>query len=152
MRVVRKLFSVSAREFRDLLVAQWYLWRAEWTIKRRPTGGLLDQWNASSSSDAVVSRGVGDLPRAREIGDAVRRAALYGISRPKCLARSLAISTMLEREGIRGAIVRIGVRPDDATIAAHAWVEYAGEIVGDSRAHIRGFQLLATAHGSSKRS
>ncbi len=92
-----------------------------------------------------------DLARAREIGDAVRRVALYGITRPQCLARSIAISTMLEGEGIRGAIVRIGVRPDHAKIAAHAWVEFAGEIVGDSRAHVRGFQLLATAHGSSKR-
>lgn len=152
MRVVRKLFSVSARELRDLVVAQWALWRAQWTMKRRPTGELLDQWNAPPTPDEPTLPDAERLPRAREIGDAVRRAALYGITRPQCLARSLAISTMLEREGIRGAIVRIGVRPDNATIAAHAWVEYAGEIVGDSRAHVRGFQLLATAHGSPRRS
>lgn len=150
MHPSRKLLSISTREWRDLLVAQWALWSAAWSMKRRPTGALLAQWSAGDGMTAQADPAA--LPRAREIGDAVRRAALYGISRPKCLARSLAISTMLEREGIEGAIVRIGVRPEDARIAAHAWVEYSGEIVGDSRAHVRGFQLLATANGPSKRS
>ncbi|MBK6486233.1 MAG: lasso peptide biosynthesis B2 protein [Gemmatimonadetes bacterium] len=149
MHAARKLLSVSRREWRDLLVAQWALWRAEWSMKRRPTGALLAEWRAGGGTTAQADPAA--LPRAREIGNAVRRAALYGITRPKCLARSLAISTMLEREGIDGAIVRIGVRPDDARIAAHAWVEYSGEIVGDSHAHVRSFQLLATANGPSKR-
>lgn len=152
MRVLRKLLSVSAREFRDLLFAQWALWRAQWTIRRRPTGDLMDQWNAPAAPQEGSPPNAEQLARAHEIGDAVRRVALYGITRPQCLARSIAISTMLEGEGIRGAIVRIGVRPDHAKISAHAWVEFAGDIVGDSRAHVRGFQLLATAHGSSKRS
>lgn len=148
MRLARKLLSLSAREWRDLLAAQWSLWRAQWALRHRPTGALLNDWNAGHATGAADAR---QLPRAREIGDAVRRVALYGITRPQCLARSLAISSLLEREGISGAIVRIGVRPDDARIAAHAWVEFAGEIVGDSRAHVRGFQLLATAHGAGKR-
>lgn len=150
MRLARRLLSLSAREWRDLLVAQWSLWQAQWALWHRPTGSLLDDWSAGQSA----TPGVADprqLQRAREIGDAVRRVALHGITRPQCLARSLAITTLLDREGIPGAIVRIGVRPDDARIAAHAWVELAGEVVGDSRAHVRGFQLLATAHGGGKR-
>lgn len=150
MRLARKLLTLSAREWRDLVAAQWSLWHAQWALRRRPTGALLDDWSAGQP----MSGGEADprqLPRARELGDAVRRVALYGITRPQCLARSLAITTLLEREGIAGAIVRIGVRPDDARIAAHAWVEFAGEIVGDSRAHVRGFALLATAHGGGKR-
>lgn len=148
MRHARRLLSLSAREWRDLLVAQGTLWWAAWAMRRRPKGELLDQWSTDAAArPADPSR----LPRAREVGDAVRRVALYGLSRHECLARSLAISRMLEREGIHGAIVRIGVRPQDARIAAHAWVEYAGEIVGDSWAHVRSFELLATAHGSPKR-
>ena len=148
MRLARKLLRLSARQWRDLAAAQWSLWRAQWALRRAPTGGLMDQWNAATPGEAADLR---DLPRAREIGDAVRRTALYGVTRPQCLARSLAISRLLEREGIRGAIVRIGVRPQDQKIAAHAWVEFAGEIVGDSRAHVRGFALLATARGAAKR-
>lgn len=148
MRLARKLLSLSAREWRDLLAAQWALWRAQRAVGSRPTGTLLAQW---STDAAAPPADVLQLPRAREIGHAVRRAALYGVTRPQCLARSLAIADLLEREGIRGAIVRIGVRPTDASLDAHAWVEFAGEIVGDSRAHVRGFQLLATAHGAAKR-
>ncbi len=148
MRLARKLFSLSARQWRDLLAAQWSLWAAQWALRHRPTGALMKEWSSGSTVGDADPR---QLPRAREIGEAVRRVALYGITRPQCLARSLAISTWLEREGIAGAIVRIGVRPDDTRIAAHAWVEFAGEIVGDSRAHVRGFQLLATALGAGKR-
>lgn len=148
MRLARKLRSLSAREWRDLVAAQWSLWKAQWALRHRPTGALLDDWSVGQATGEADPR---QLPRAREIGDAVRRVALYGITRPQCLARSLAISALLEREGIPGAIVRIGVRPDDARLAAHAWVEFSGEIVGDSRAHVRGFQLLATARGSGNR-
>lgn len=148
MRLARKLRSLSAREWRDLVAAQWSLWKAQWALRHRPTGALLNDWRVGQATGDADPR---QLPRAREIGDAVRRVALYGITRPQCLARSLAISALLEREGIPGAIVRIGVRPDDARLAAHAWVEFSGEIVGDSRAHVRGFQLLATARGAGKR-
>lgn len=150
MRLVRRLLTLSAREWRDLLAAQWSLWQAQWALRRRPTGALLEDWSAGPPASGATAD-PRQLPRAREIGDAVRRVALHGITRPQCLARSLAITTLLEREGIAGAIVRIGVRPDDARIAAHAWVEFSGEIVGDSRAHVRGFELLATAHGGGKR-
>lgn len=148
MRLPRKLLALSAREWRDLFMAQWALWRAQWLMRRRPAGALLNGWSPGAPSAAADPSA---LPRARQVGDAVRRVALYGITRPQCLARSLAISRLLEREGIHGAIVRIGVRPQDARIAAHAWVEFAGEIVGDSRAHVRGFQMLATAHGAAER-
>lgn len=149
MRLARRLLTLSAHEWKDLLAAQGSLWRAAWAMRRRPKGALLEQW--STGTDVVPPADPANLPRAREVGDAVRRVALYGLSRHECLARSLAISSMLEREGIRGAIVRIGVRPDKARLAAHAWVEYAGEIVGDSWAHVRGFELLATAQGAVKR-
>jgi Transglutaminase-like superfamily len=148
MHLARKLLALSAREWRDLLVAQFALFRAELAMRTRPTGALMSRWGKEGTSGTVDAH---HLSRAREIGDAVRRVALFGVTRPQCLARSIAISSMLEREGIRGAIVRIGVRPQDARIAAHAWVEFAGEIVGDSPAHVRGFELLATAHGAPKR-
>lgn len=147
MRLARKLLSLSAHQWRDLLAAQWSLLKAQWALRHRPTGALLSDWRAGPVTGAADPR---QLPRAREIGDAVRRVALYGITRPQCLARSLAISSLLEREGIPGAIVRIGIRPDDSRIAAHAWVEFSGEVVGDSRAHVRGFQLLATAHSGQR--
>ena len=147
MRLARRLASLSPREWRELLRAQWALVRAQVRLRTRPRGGLLDRWSAGTTS---VDAEPAHLGRAREIGDAVRRVALYGVTRPQCLARSLAICELLEREHMAGAIVRIGVRPQDSALTAHAWVEFAGEIIGDSRAHVRGYQLLATAHGAAR--
>ena len=149
MRLARKLLALPAREWRDLVAAQWALLMAQWRLRSRPTGSLLDQWSSGARPTSETDHR--QLRRAREIGTAVRRAALHGLTRPQCLARSLAICEMLEAEHIRGAIVRIGVRPQDASITAHAWVEYAGELVGDSPAHVKRFELLATANGALKR-
>lgn len=147
MRLRHKLLRLSRREWRDLAAAELALLRAEWRLRTRPKGGLVDRWSAGRE---VVAADRSRLPRAAAIGDAVRRVALVGFPRSQCLARSLAICELLEREGIDGAIIRIGVRPQDATLAAHAWVEFGGEIVGDSRAHVRAFQLLATARGGAE--
>lgn len=149
MRLARKLFSLSVPEWRDLLRAQWLVIVAQVRLRTRPTGSLIAQWTAGSGEQEPFNRS--QLPRAHAIGHAVRRVGLYGVTRAQCLARSIAICEMLNAEGIRGAIVKVGVRPQDARIEAHAWVELAGEIIGDSRAHIRGFELLASAHGALKR-
>lgn len=184
MRLARKLFSLSLHQWRDLVRAQAALWQAQWEMRRRPTGELLQQWRAATSAPtatstdtAPVARGESPTPppvtsaspslpspspqlaqtavgatqlvRAREIGEAVRRVALYGVTRPQCLARSMAITALLAREGIHGAVVRIGVRQQSRALLAHAWVEYGGEVVGDSRAHVRAFALLATAKGAT---
>ena len=149
MRLAHKLLALSARDWRDLFHAQWLLLMAQWRLRTRATGSLLDHW--TTTPGPPVAADVRQLQRTREIGSAVRRVAMHGMIRPQCLARSLAICEWLESEDIRGAIVRIGVRPQEATIAAHAWVEYAGELVGDSPAHVRRFNVLATANGALKR-
>jgi hypothetical protein len=94
--------------------------------------------------DEAPSRStVTDPARAREIGHWVRRMADYGPLRAACLTRSLAICRFLAADDLAGAIVRIGVRPKGAKLEAHAWVEYAGEVIGDSEDHVREFAALA---------
>jgi hypothetical protein len=149
MRLIRKLLALSGREWRDLLAAQHSLLRAEWRMRRRPSGTLLSRW--TSSTHVEQRSEPGEVLRAQEIGKAVRRVAFHGLPRSQCLVRSLAICELLEGEGIRGAIVRVGVQPRDATLAAHAWVELGGAIIGDTPEHVGSFQLLATAHGAADR-
>lgn len=64
--------------------------------------------------------------RARELALAVERAVEYGPLRFRCLVRALAVRRLLEREGLEGGIVRVGVRHRDGEFAAHAWVEFEG--------------------------
>ena len=149
MRLVRRLLSISPREWADLFSAQRSLLRAEWRMRRRPPGALLDRWSSASSDGLPIASH--QLSRALEIGKAVRRVALNAIPRSQCLVRSLAICEMLEEEAIYGAIVRIGVQPRDAKLEAHAWVELGGTIIGDTPDHVGNFQLLATARGAFER-
>lgn len=46
-----------------------------------------------------------------------------------CLSRSLALQFLLARRGIT-SILRLGGRLVDGRLEAHAWVEYAGAVMG----------------------
>jgi hypothetical protein len=69
-----------------------------------------------------------------EIADVVRMvdiAARHSIVKATCLPRSLAVWTLLRRRGIESEL-RIGVRQNDGTFEAHAWVERDGVVLNDS--------------------
>jgi hypothetical protein len=72
----------------------------------------------------------------------VTRAAAYGVFRPLCLVRAVALHGLLERHGMPGSEVRVGVRWTEGKFAAHAWVEYGGAVLGDQESHVREFAEL----------
>lgn len=49
----------------------------------------------------------------------------------RCLTRSLTLTRVLARRGVASDL-RIGVRPEDRGIEAHAWVEWMGTALNDS--------------------
>ena len=57
-------------------------------------------------------------------------AGRRGLVRANCLDRSLLLHWLLSRRGIPGEL-RIGVDRTDEGIRAHAWIECAGEALGD---------------------
>jgi Transglutaminase-like superfamily len=65
----------------------------------------------------------GALVRARRTARLVAVAARY--TGGTCLARSVVLACLLERQGVP-AHLRIGVRKDGTGFEAHAWVEAAG--------------------------
>lgn len=66
-------------------------------------------------------------PAPREIGRAVERAATV-VPGATCLVQALAAEWLIRRAAGE-AVVRIGVAREGGGLAAHAWVESAGEIV-----------------------
>lgn len=134
---LRKLLHLSPREWRDLIEAQVALLIAQAIVATRPTGQLVD-----NEQDAVAALDDAVDPRAEALARAVGRAADYGIFRPLCLVRALALHRVLERHGIRGSRVRIGVRMLGGRFAAHAWVEHGARILGDVEAHVSSFTEL----------
>jgi hypothetical protein len=134
--IARKLLTLSPGEWVELWRAQWALLVARAVVRNRPIGSL------ATPAGEIVPPDPARLPEARRIALAVVRVARYGITRPQCLVRSVAISRLLERRGISGGIVRIGVRRKDGEFLAHAWVELCGETLGDADEHVGTFVPL----------
>jgi len=72
-----------------------------------------------------------DADEARALGRLVDAAARRGPGRPTCLPKSLTLWWLLRRRGIDSTL-RIGVRTANGRLEAHAWVEYAGQVVNDT--------------------
>ena len=113
--------------------AQWALLAARGMVRNRPIGSLATPTAGNPPADPA------QLPEARRLALAVVRAARFGVFRPQCLVRSVALSQMLAGRRISGALVRIGVRRKNGEFSAHAWVELAGETLGDADDHVGSF-------------
>ncbi len=130
---LRKLLRLGARGWRDLLRAQVALLRAQRRLKREPIGALAIRENFT----ADIS--MGDPVRADALAHAVHRAAQYGLFRPYCLVRAMALRDLLLADGIRGASIRIGVRRANGEFQAHAWIRWGERILGDEPRHVARF-------------
>jgi hypothetical protein len=122
----------------ELVRAQLALIGAQIMVWTRPVGQLV-------TTDALSepTEGAGELePTAARIALAVNRVAAYGLFRPLCLVRAVALSRMLEARGLHGSRVRVGVRRRGGRFAAHAWVEYKKQVLGDREEHVGTFAPL----------
>ncbi|MGQ0540085.1 MAG: lasso peptide biosynthesis B2 protein [Gemmatimonadaceae bacterium] len=138
--LARRFFSLGAAGWLDLWRAQWGLLRAQREIGRRAAGTLTAR---DAIADPASPSVAGPAPaRAHELGTAVRRMSKYGLTRPACLVQAMALRELLAAHGMQGAVIRVGVKQAEAGMLAHAWVELAGDVIGDSRAHVSQYQIL----------
>jgi len=129
-----KLLALGRRDWRDLVRAQLALAHAQREMKSMPTGSMVRDEPAPRGEF-----GSDRLDDARRIALAVNRAATFGLFRPKCLVKSRALRKLLDEAGIDGAQVKVGVQLLEGRFFAHAWVEYAGQVVGDDPATVARF-------------
>lgn len=139
--LARRLISLGPREWRDLWRAQWALIVAQWLVRQRAPGQLTARNEEALPSRDAVSASPG-AEHAHVLGAAVRRAAKYGLFRPACLVRAIALRRMLVADGIRGAVIRVGVKQSEEGMLAHAWVELDGDVIGDTIANVREYAPL----------
>lgn len=140
----RKLLKLRPRELWELVLAQLMIFWAQAIVRLRPVGRLAAmEGTAADRAAAGAARETGVLGDARRLALAVDRAASFGVGRPLCLARSVAVQRMLELHGIQGSRIRIGVAKQGDAFAAHAWVEYRGEILADYPWYVRNFAELS---------
>ena len=65
----------------------------------------------------------------------------------RCLVQALAVELVLARRG-RAVELRIGVRRDHDRLAAHAWLEHDGSVLGDA-ADVSGYAPLGSVGAPS---
>lgn len=72
------------------------------------------------------------LTRTRRQMAVLHRAANHHVIDANCLVRSMVGYDLLRRQGLRPTL-RIGVaRAGAGELAAHAWLELAGEVINDA--------------------
>lgn len=135
--LLKKLIALPPREWVDLLAAQVALLHAQILVWTRPRGRLLVQ------SEGAVAKPGADLARVRRLALAVERAAEYGLFRPSCLVRAVAVHHMLESHGFAGSWIRVGIRREGGRFMAHAWVDYAGNVLADQEWRVKEFDEFA---------
>lgn len=134
-----RLTGLGPRGWLLLVEAQASLLWATLLVRRHPQGELIATLAARYSDpdpevDAVAA--------AREIAAALDRAARFGVIRARCLVRSIALHQLLERRGLRGSRIQVGVRMRGGAFEAHAWVHFQGVVVGDDPAFVERFSPL----------
>ena len=137
------LARLRPREWGYLLAAQAELIRSARLVRRERVGHLVDPMGLREPLPALEGAATSEVDTlALDLAKAVARAASFGITRPRCLVRAVALTRMLERNGIGGSRIRIGVRMDARGFAAHAWVEYRGRTLADHEDHVSRFSEL----------
>lgn len=125
MSLPGKLARLSPRDWVDLLIAQLTLLRVHARLRWKPVGSLVMR-------EAPARVGLDGQPeRARAIALSVGRAAEHGVFRPRCLVRAIATRDLLNRNGILGSTIRVGVQRNNGRFLAHAWVMWGDHILGD---------------------
>jgi len=137
-------------EMRDVAEAELALFRAQAMRWVRPLGQLVAITNQPGarllSAPSAAHREMGE-----RFAKAINRATRYGIFRPKCLARAVALSQMLDAHGIDCHCIQIGVRRVGGNFTAHAWVELGKWVLGDSDSSARSYVPLTEARVVSRR-
>lgn len=119
------------RTWRELGRAQGALIRSQRQLRRQPLGRLLEIADTPTPGKGVPMTHR-QLEHAEGLATAISRMARFGLFRPRCLVRSMALHQLLQADGVTNARVRIGVRTAGVPgLDAHAWVEVDSRVLGD---------------------
>ena len=134
-----KARRLSRGDWLELLNAQVALLGAQVLIWTRRQGRLVG--GISPADQLPEAASMGNEAAAMRLHEAIRRAARYGLFRPGCLVRAIALFQLLERRGMQSCF-RVGVRTHAGQLLAHAWVEYGRLVLDESPTYVRHFRSL----------
>jgi len=123
---IRKWMALSRPERRTLVSA------ASCLLAVRVLMAMAGATRTMRLLERKYSPGI-DHDAARAAARAIQRIADALPMTVHCLDRAVALCWLLSSRGLSAAL-RIGVRKDGGSLAAHAWVEHDGEALPDGAA------------------
>ena len=104
------------------------------------------RWRGFRATQAALQRFLSNAMPEQDSGRAQARAALtarmvnsadrHGFFYSSCLAKSLTLWWLLERQGIASHL-RVGIRKENEKLQAHAWIERDGAVLNEPEEHHR---------------
>ncbi|MFZ1325538.1 MAG: lasso peptide biosynthesis B2 protein [Candidatus Contendobacter sp.] len=136
--------QLTADDWRIVAQAWWWLLLTDLLLR------LLPLQHAQSKTAPFT----GHLPESAESISArlhrlyrlVSVAARYHLYPMTCLRQSLVLQRLLARRGI-AVLLKIGVRKEAGILAAHAWLEYRGQPIGQPEAIAQHYAPLLPSKG-----
>ena len=130
IRRVRQLLSLPAADGWLFLQAWIGLLIVDVGLRCGGRSGL-ERWAAAPAGGEIAPAALASaLVRGRRLAELVGLAARFHLHPVRCMTRSLTLQFLLTRRGL-DAELRIGVRKDADRLRAHAWLELAGEPLGE---------------------
>lgn len=148
---LHRLKSLTAWQWSVLLSSQFIV-PVTWLRLRRSGYKRALAWAQPAALEPSGRSRVEELEQARATAFALAVGIKYGVWKPNCLTRSLALAWFLGRRAIPFEI-RIGVPGAMATdrtveFTAHAWVETHDVVLNDSQEIAQKFQPFDRGAGS----
>jgi hypothetical protein len=122
-----------------------------------PVVSLSLRWRGLHATQAALQRFLSNAKPKQDCSKAGERATLtahmlyaadrHGLIHPSCLAKSLTLWWLLERQGIRSDL-RIGIRKENEKFEAHAWVERGGAALNEPEEHHHHYVAFDAAFSS----
>jgi hypothetical protein len=106
--------------------------------------GYSKQFQGGSQGGAVGARPLSEVDYCRLSARMVNAAVRNLWRRATCLEKSLAIWSLLGRQGVASQL-RIGARNDNGKFEAHAWVEHNGIAINEPENLHRHYATFDTA-------
>ena len=112
------------------------------------------RWRGFRATQAALQRFLSNAMPEQDSGSAQARAALtarmvnsadrHGFFCSSCLAKSLTLWWLLERQGITSHL-RVGIRKENEKLKAHAWIERDGAVLNEPEEHHRHYAAFDEA-------
>ena len=137
---LRRLSELPGEEQRFLAEAWLALLAADLVLRLVPIGRLQTRI-MTPLPRASATEESGERSRAQRACELVGIAARHHLYPMRCLRQAVALQWMLKRRGLT-TVLRIGVQRGEAELHAHAWLEYAGQPLGQPEGICRSYAPL----------